>query len=214
MGAADSFDGASTNQGQLCGSIILTMDSIYLLFTASGSLPPAPQMTVSSIAARPRSSLVRAGSLTETKLSANALRRSGGPRTRKDSYDSGEWSFCLVIEMSDLRFTVSSVESVARNGEIHYRRRRCFFLIHFCPQPQAPVAPRNVEIAINTIVPHILLRGRHCRRNFRVRDMSLPTVVAARHPLERDQVPPLLIVSNIRPQTTRPDCFSVKSETA
>ncbi len=90
MGAADSFDGASTNQGQLRGSIILTMDNIYLLFTASGSLPPAPQMTVSSIAARPRSSLVRAGSLTEAKLSANALRRSGGPRTRKDSYDSSE----------------------------------------------------------------------------------------------------------------------------
>ena len=89
MGAADSFDGASTNQGQPRGSIVLALDDIYLFFMASASLPPAPQMAVSSIAARPRSSLVRAGSLTETKLSANALRRSGGPH-RNDSYDSSE----------------------------------------------------------------------------------------------------------------------------
>jgi hypothetical protein len=118
------------------------------------------------------------------------------------------------MRRSDLRFTVSSVGSVEGNGEIYCRCRRCFFLNRLCPQLQAPVAPRNVEIAIITIVPHILIRGRHCRRNFRARDMSLPTVVAARHPLERDQVPPLLIVSNIRPSTTRSDCFSVKSETA
>jgi hypothetical protein len=117
------------------------------------------------------------------------------------------------MKMSDLRFTVSSVDSVAGNGEIYCRGRRCF-LIHLCPQPQAPVAPRNVEIAIITIVPRILLRGRHCRRNFRVRGMSLLTVVAARRPLERDQVPPLPIVSNIGPPTTLPDCFSMKSETA
>lgn len=91
MGAADSFDGASTNQvPPPRGSIIPTIDDIHLVFTAAASLPPAPQMTVSSVAARPRSSLVRAGSLTETKLSANALRRSGGPRTRKDSYESSE----------------------------------------------------------------------------------------------------------------------------
>ena len=76
-------------------------------------------MTVSSIAARPRSSLVRAGSLTETKLNAKALRRSGGPRTRKDCYDSSEWSFCPVMKMSYLRFTVSSVDFVAGNGEIY-----------------------------------------------------------------------------------------------
>jgi hypothetical protein len=89
MGAADSFDGVSTNQGAPRGSITPAIDDIYLVFPASASLPPAPQMTVSSVAARPRSSLVRAGSLTESKLSANALRRSGG-RTRKDSYDSSE----------------------------------------------------------------------------------------------------------------------------
>ena len=88
MGAVDSFDGASINQGPPCRSTIPDIDDIYLVFTASASLPPAPQMTVSSVAARPRSSLVRAGSLTETKLIANALRRSGGPRTRKDSFDS------------------------------------------------------------------------------------------------------------------------------
>ncbi|KAH9961259.1 hypothetical protein BC827DRAFT_1203507 [Russula dissimulans] len=72
MGAADSFDGASSNQG----------------VPPSASLRPVPQMTVSSLAARPRSSLTRAGSLTETKLTANASRRSGGLNTRKDSYDS------------------------------------------------------------------------------------------------------------------------------
>ena len=111
------------------------------------------------------------------------------------------------MKISDLRFKVSSVDSVAGNGETYCRHRRYFFLNYFYPQSQALVAPRNVEIAIITIVPHILLRGRHCRRNFRVRGMSLLTVVAARHPLERDQAPPLLIVSNIRPPTTRPDCF-------
>ena len=188
--------------------------NVYLSFTASGSLPAAPQMTVSSIAARPRSSLVRAGSLTETKLSANALRRSGGPHTRKDSYDSSELSFSPLMRMSDLHFTVSSMGSVEENGEIYCRRRRFFFLSHLCPQLQVHVAPPNVEIAIITIVPHIPLRGPHCRRNFHVRGMSLLTVVAARHPLERDQVPPLLIVSNIRPPTTRLDCVSVKIETA
>jgi hypothetical protein len=109
--------------------------------------------------------------------------------------------------MSDFCFTVSSVDSVAENGEIYCRRRRCFLLNHFRPQGQAPVAPRNVEIVIITIVPHILIRGRHCRRNFRARGMSLLTVVAAHRPLKRDRVPPLLIVSNIRPPTTRPDCF-------
>jgi hypothetical protein len=103
--------------------------------------------------------------------------------------------------MSDLCFTVSSVGSVEGNGEIYCRRHR-YFLNHLCHQVQAPVAPRNVEIAIITIVPHILLRVRHCRRNFCARSMSLLTVVAARHPLERDQVPPLQIVSNIRPPTT------------
>ena len=77
-------------KGYPVGPSIPAIDNIYLVFTASASLPPAPQMTVSSVAARPRSSLVRAGSLTEAKLSANALRRSGGPRTRKDSYDSSE----------------------------------------------------------------------------------------------------------------------------
>jgi hypothetical protein len=109
--------------------------------------------------------------------------------------------------MSDLRFTVSSVDSVAGNGEIYCPCGHCFFLNHFCPQRQAPAAPRNVEIAIITIVPHILLRGRHYRRNFRASGMSLLTVAAAGHPLELDQVPPLPIVSNIRPPTTRPDCF-------
>ena len=74
------------------------MDTIYLSLKASGSLPPAPQMTVSSIAAQPRSSLVRVGSLTETKLNVKALRRLGGSYTRKDSYNSSEWSFCPVMK--------------------------------------------------------------------------------------------------------------------
>lgn len=43
--------------------------------------------------------------------------------------------------------------------------------------------------------------------------MSLFTVVAAGHPLERGQIPPLLIVSDIGPPTTQPDHMFVKSET-
>ena len=90
MGATDSFDSASTNQEPPRRSPYLPSTiSTHHSFTPSASLPPAPQMTVSSLA-RPRSSLVRAGSLTETKLTANVLRRSEGPRTRKDSYDSSE----------------------------------------------------------------------------------------------------------------------------
>ena len=110
----------------------------YIWLTASGSLPPAPQMAVSSIAARPRSSLVRAGSLTETKLSANTLRCSGGPRARKDSYDSSEWSFRPVMRMSDLRFAVSSVDSAAGNGEMYCRCRHSLLLNFFCFSVKCP----------------------------------------------------------------------------
>ena len=92
MGAADSFDGASSNQGlpREFSHARYPRYNIYSVSTASASLPPAPQMIVSSLAARPRSSLVRAGSLTESKLTANASRRSGGLNSRKDSYDSSE----------------------------------------------------------------------------------------------------------------------------
>ena len=102
--------------------------------------------------------------------------------------------------MSDLCFTVSSVGSPSPSA----------LCLSGCPQLQAPVAPRDLEIAIITIVPDILLRGRHCRRSFCARGMNLLTVVATHHPLQRDQVLPLLIVSNIRPTTTRPDCFFCK----
>ena len=74
------------------------MDTIYLSLKASGSLPPAPQMTVSSIVARLRFSLVCVGSLTETKLNVKALHCSGGSCTQKDGYDSSEWWFCPVMK--------------------------------------------------------------------------------------------------------------------
>jgi len=143
-----------------------------------------------------RSSLVCAALLTEAKLSMNALRCSGGTHTWKDSYSSSEWPFCRpVMRMSDIRFTVSSVDLLWKMVS------PCFFLNHFCPQCQAPIVPQNVKTVIITIVPHILLWGCHCQRNSHTRGMSLLTVVAAHHPLEWDQVPPLLIVSNIRPLT-------------
>jgi hypothetical protein len=68
----------------------LAIDDIYLVFIEPASLPSAPQMTVPSLATRPRSYLTRAGSLTESRLTANASRRSEGPHIRKDSYDSSE----------------------------------------------------------------------------------------------------------------------------
>lgn len=43
-----------------------------------------------SLAARPRSSLVRAGSLTETKLTTNVSRQSEGPQAQRRRYDSLE----------------------------------------------------------------------------------------------------------------------------
>jgi len=76
-------------KGRLVGHIAI-IDDIFSVFTEPTPLPPAPQTTVPSLAARPRSSLMRAGSLTESKLTANASRRSEGARIRKDSYDSSE----------------------------------------------------------------------------------------------------------------------------
>ncbi|KAI0298524.1 hypothetical protein BC826DRAFT_1103024 [Russula brevipes] len=99
MGAIDSFDGASTNQEP----------------PPSASLPPAPQMTVPSLASRPRSSLVRSGSLTESKLAANALRRSEGPHTRKDSYDS-------TSSVDSIAGNVSSAPSTPPRDSYHHHR--------------------------------------------------------------------------------------------
>jgi hypothetical protein len=47
-------------------------------------------MAESSLAARPRSSLVRAGSLTESKLSTNVLRQSEGTQAQRHRHDSVE----------------------------------------------------------------------------------------------------------------------------
>ncbi len=71
-------------------SHVLVVNDVYLVFTETASLPPTLQTTMSSLAARSRSSLMRAGSLVESKLTANTSRRSEGPHIRKDSYDSGE----------------------------------------------------------------------------------------------------------------------------
>ncbi|KAF8502142.1 hypothetical protein F5888DRAFT_1632097 [Russula emetica] len=137
---------------------------------ASGSLPPAPQMTVSSIAARPRSSLIRAGSLTETKLSANALRRSGGPRTRKDSYDS-----------------ISSVDSVAGNvsSARNTPERRDSYHHH-----------RASHSLTGSPLPEEFPRQRH-----------EPTYSGS-------STSPSLAGSSSSIADSRPDYFSVKSETA
>ncbi|KAF8265240.1 hypothetical protein EI94DRAFT_1736338 [Lactarius quietus] len=67
LGVADSFDSASTNQA-----------------------PSFPQMAEPSLAARPRTSLVRAGSLTETKLTTNVSRQSEGTQAQRRRYDSLE----------------------------------------------------------------------------------------------------------------------------
>jgi hypothetical protein len=88
MGVADSFDDASTNQEPPRAFPMLAIQHACSLVTAS--IPPAPQMTLSSPASRPRSSLVRAGSLTEAKLTANVLRRSQKLPARQESYDSSE----------------------------------------------------------------------------------------------------------------------------
>jgi hypothetical protein len=106
------------------------------------------------------------------------------------------------MRRSDSRFTASSVNSIPGDGENYFGR--CYFCLnHFCHQRQVPLALlRNVETAIITIVSHTLLRGRHSRRNFCARSMSPFTVVAAGHPLERGQIPPLLIVSDIGLPTT------------
>jgi hypothetical protein len=88
MGVPDSFDGASTNQEPLRAFPVFSIGDVYSVVTAS--IPPAPQMTLSSLAARPRSSLVRAGSLTEAKLTANAPHRSQRLPAGQESYDSSE----------------------------------------------------------------------------------------------------------------------------
>ena len=95
---------------------IHSIDDIYSVVIAP--IPPAPQMTVSSLAARPRSSLVRAGSLTEAKLTANASRRAQKLPARQDSYDSSEWSPEPEKRIDDRPTTASSVGPVAGNGAI------------------------------------------------------------------------------------------------
>jgi serine/arginine repetitive matrix protein 2 len=89
MGAAESFDGASTNQEPPRAFPMLSIDNICSI-VVTAPVPPTSQMALSSLAARPRSSLVRAGSLTEAKLTANASRRLQRPPTRQESYDSSE----------------------------------------------------------------------------------------------------------------------------
>ncbi|KAI9509431.1 hypothetical protein F5148DRAFT_1187964 [Russula earlei] len=90
----------------------LSMIFITQCLTASASLAPALQMTVPSVAARPRSSLLRAGSLTERNLTANASRLS---RDLKDGYDSSEWSTGPIEKMHDRHSTASGVDSTTGN---------------------------------------------------------------------------------------------------
>jgi hypothetical protein len=58
-------------------------------------------MVEPSLASRSRSSLVRAGSLTETKLTTNALRQSEGTQAQRRRYDSLERPSKLANGVAD-----------------------------------------------------------------------------------------------------------------
>jgi hypothetical protein len=154
MGAAESFDGASTNQEPPRAFPMFSIDNICSM-VVTAPVPPASQMALSSLAARPRSSLARAGSLTETKLTANASRRLQRPPTRQESYDSSEYSSELEKRIVDRPATASSVGVAAENGAIH-PDAIVYLLITFNYQCQVLLALHlgSVEIAIITTVPH------------------------------------------------------------
>lgn len=111
MGVADSFDGASTHQAPSCRFPHSPRKSLFTLRSS------VPQMAEPSLAARSRSSLVRAGSLTETKLTTNALRQSEGSQAQRRRYDSLERPSKLANGVVDPPVASSNASSVMGPGE-------------------------------------------------------------------------------------------------
>ncbi|KAI0305666.1 hypothetical protein B0F90DRAFT_1924051 [Multifurca ochricompacta] len=104
MGTADSFDNMGANQEL--------------------------SLTVSSLAARPRTSLARAGSLTEARPSASASRRSEGPQAGQDGYDS-------TSNASSATGNVSSVTNTPpRERRDSYHHHRASHSLTGSPLPQ------------------------------------------------------------------------------
>ncbi|KAI9442314.1 hypothetical protein H4582DRAFT_1848073, partial [Lactarius indigo] len=89
MGVGDSFGSASTNQA-----------------------PSFPQMAEPPLPMRARSSLVRAGSLTEAKPTTNMLRQSEGAQAQRDRYDSVERPSKLANGVVGPPVTTSNADSV------------------------------------------------------------------------------------------------------
>ena len=113
-------------------------------------------MAEPSLAARSRSSLVRAGSLTEAKLTTNALRQSEGTQAQRRRYDSLERPSKLANGVVDPPIASSNTSSVMEPGEFFSRGTSlCAKLCH--PQCQVFQAPLlgNVGIAIVITVPRI-----------------------------------------------------------
>ncbi|KAH9005899.1 hypothetical protein EDB86DRAFT_3070969 [Lactarius hatsudake] len=94
--ASDSFGSTSTNQA-----------------------PSFPQMAEPSLPARSLSSLVRAGSLTETKPTTNVLRQSEGTQTQRDRYDSVERPSKLANGVVIPPVAASNAGSVVGTGEFY-----------------------------------------------------------------------------------------------
>ncbi|KAH9034875.1 hypothetical protein EDB85DRAFT_1889598 [Lactarius pseudohatsudake] len=131
MGVGDSFGSTSTNQA-----------------------PSFPQMAEPSIPARSRSSLVRAGSLTETKLTTNVLRQSEGTQVQRDRYDSVERPSKLAnrvvgphVAASNAGSVVGTVPSVPstppRERRDSYHHHRASHSLTGSPLPQEFPRQRN-----------------------------------------------------------------------
>ncbi|KAH9083633.1 hypothetical protein EDB83DRAFT_2511952 [Lactarius deliciosus] len=131
MGVGDSFGSTSTNQA-----------------------PSFPQMAEPSLPARSRSSLVRAGSLTETKPTTNVLRQSEGIQAQRDRYDSVERPSKLAngvvgppvaaFNASSVVETVPSVPSTPpRERRDSYHHHRASHSLTGSPLPQEFPRQRN-----------------------------------------------------------------------
>jgi len=108
MGVADSFDGPSTNHAPSCKLLTLTQTKC-----SHRLIPLVPQIAEPPLAARPRSSVVRAGSLTETKLTtSNTLGQSEGTQAQRDKYSS-------IERPSKLANGVVEPPVAASNGEFY-----------------------------------------------------------------------------------------------
>ncbi|KAH9048837.1 hypothetical protein EDB84DRAFT_126817 [Lactarius hengduanensis] len=129
--ASDSFGSTSTNQA-----------------------PSFPQMAEPSLPARSLSSLVRAGSLTETKPTTNVLRQSEGTQAQRDRYDSVERPSKLAngvvippVAASNAGSVVGTVPSVPstppRERRDSYLHHRASHSLTGSPLPQEFPRQRN-----------------------------------------------------------------------